>query len=174
MNQFARPGLAVTELPSFNENDNGKILKINGESGKLGWEQQDGLLPQVTSADNGKVLAVENGAWAASEQGKKFIVTLTPTVETGMEGVTDKTGAEIYQAYEEGKEIVFSLPFLETFAYISFITYGSSYVQPHAVAVFSTDGTNYMLCDVYTGQAWSDYTHTIAYTVIKFALTPES
>lgn len=65
MNQFARPGLAVTELPSFNENDKGKILKINVESGMLGWETQGETLPAVTSADNGKVLAVSNGAWAA-------------------------------------------------------------------------------------------------------------
>ena len=104
----------------------------------------------------------------------KFIVTLTPTVETGMVGVTDKTGAEIYQAYEEGKEIVFSLPFLGTFAYLSFIDYGSAWVQPHAVAVFSPDGTNYMLGDVYTGQAWSDNNHTLAYTVIPFTITPAS
>ena len=106
MNQFARPGLAVTELPSFNENDNGKILKINGESGKLGWEQQGGLLPQVTSADNGKVMSVVDGAWAASEQGKKFIVTLTPTA-LDYSGTMDKTVAEINAAYEAGMEIVF-------------------------------------------------------------------
>ena len=108
MNQFARPGLAVTELPSFNENDNGKILKINGESGKLGWEQQGGLLPQVTSADNGKVLGVVDGAWAASEQGKKFIVTLTPTA-LDYSGTMDKTVAEINAAYEAGMEIWFRM-----------------------------------------------------------------
>jgi hypothetical protein len=42
MNQFARPGLAVTELPSFNENDKGKVLTINSESGALGWEEGSG------------------------------------------------------------------------------------------------------------------------------------
>lgn len=42
MNQFARPGLGVTELPSFNENDKGKVLTINSESGALGWEEGSG------------------------------------------------------------------------------------------------------------------------------------
>lgn len=42
MNQFARPGLAVTQLPSFNENDKGKVLTINSESGALGWEEGSG------------------------------------------------------------------------------------------------------------------------------------
>ena len=42
MNQFARPGLAVTQLPSFNENDKGKALTINSESGALGWEEGSG------------------------------------------------------------------------------------------------------------------------------------
>lgn len=65
MNQFARPGLAVTELPSFNENDKGKVLKINESSGELGWEKQDDPLPPVSSSDNGKVLGVVDGAWAA-------------------------------------------------------------------------------------------------------------
>jgi frataxin-like iron-binding protein CyaY len=65
-------------------------------------------LPSVSSADNGKVLAVKNGAWAASEQGKKFIVTLTPTSED-YSGTMDKTVAEINAAYEAGMEIWFSL-----------------------------------------------------------------
>ena len=97
MNQFARPGLAVTELPSFNESDNGKILKINGESGKLGWEQQGGLLPQVTSADNGKVLAVKDGAWAADSN--LFVVTVT-------NNSSDKSKTEIVDAVNAGKVVV--------------------------------------------------------------------
>ena len=65
-------------------------------------------LPSVTSADNGKVLAVEDGEWAASEQGKKFIVTLTPT-SLDLSGTMDKTVAEINSAYEAGKDIWFSV-----------------------------------------------------------------
>lgn len=65
-----------------------------------------GSLPPVTSSDNGKVLAVEDGAWSASEQGKKFLVTLTPTA-LDYSGTMDKTVAEINAAYEAGQQIVF-------------------------------------------------------------------
>ena len=63
-------------------------------------------LPPVTPSDNGKVLGVVDGEWAASEQGKKFIVTLTPT-DLDYSGTMDKTVAEINAAYEAGMEIVF-------------------------------------------------------------------
>ena len=65
-------------------------------------------LPSVTSADAGKVLAVNNsGEWGAQEPiGKKFIVTLTPTA-LDYSGVMDKTVAEINVAYEAGQQIVF-------------------------------------------------------------------
>ena len=73
-------------------------------------------LPPVSSSDNGKVLAVEDGAWAASEQGKKFIVTLTPTA-IDYSGTMDKTVAEINAAYEAGMEIVFRIFASATFYY---------------------------------------------------------
>ena len=66
-------------------------------------------LPSVTSSDNGKVLGVVDGEWAASEQGKKFIVTLTPTA-LDYSGTMDKTPAEITAAYGAGQEIVFDIP----------------------------------------------------------------
>lgn len=72
-----------------------------------------GGLPPVTSSDNGKVLAVEDGAWAASAQGKKFIVTLTPTA-LDYSGTMDKTVAEINAAYEAGQQIVFRTMMSET------------------------------------------------------------
>ena len=65
-------------------------------------------LPSVSAADNGKVLAVENGAWAASEQGKKFIVTLTPT-SPDYSGTMDKTAKEITDAYNAGQDIWFKI-----------------------------------------------------------------
>ena len=135
MNQFARPGLAVTELPSFNENDNGKILKINGESGKLGWEQQDGLLPTVASADNGKVLGVVDGAWAM--QKKKFIVTLTPT-SPDYSGTMDKTVAEMTEAYNAGMQIVWRVVMAE-----------DRYVDVNVTAVMTDASYDYPLFNAY-------------------------
>ena len=76
------------------------LIKAFGGSGSS--------LPPVSSSDNGKVLAVEDGAWAASEQGKKFIVTLTPTA-LDYSGTMDKTVAEINAAYEAGMEIWFKV-----------------------------------------------------------------
>lgn len=54
-----------------------KILK------KVGGEQSGGELPEVTSADNGDVLTVVEGAWAkaAPSGGNKFVVTLEKTLE---------------------------------------------------------------------------------------------
>ena len=69
-----------------------------------------GSLPPITASDNGKVLTANSGVWGAQEPiGKKFIVTLTPTSESG--GTMDKTVFEINAAYEAGQEIVFSLSF---------------------------------------------------------------
>ena len=66
-----------------------------------------GGLPEVTSADAGKVLAVDNsGVWGAQEPiGKKFIVTLTPT-SLDLSGTANKTLNEVNSAYEAGMEIV--------------------------------------------------------------------
>ena len=168
MNQFARPGLAVTELPSFNENDNGKILKINGESGKLGWEQQGGLLPQVTSADNGKVMSVVDGAWAASEQGKKFIVTLTPT-SPDYSGTMDKTVAEINAAYEAGQEIWFRFPMA---ANLSYDMPTSTVVITGGYAGFTWNGiSNDMIISFAITSLGADDNQ---YSTVIYSLTPAS
>lgn len=76
-----------------------EMIDAIGEGGGSG-------LPEVTSADNGKVLTVVGGAWAAQQ--KKFVVTLTPTAPD-MSGTMDKTGEEITAAYEAGKEIVLQI-----------------------------------------------------------------
>ena len=52
---IAAPGTAGT---------NGQVLTSNGNGGQS-WQTISGLLPAVTSSDNGKFLQVSNGAWAA-------------------------------------------------------------------------------------------------------------
>lgn len=43
---------------------NGQVLTSNGSGGQA-WQTISGLLPSVSSGDNGKFLRVSNGAWAA-------------------------------------------------------------------------------------------------------------
>ena len=63
--------------------------------------------------------ALCKGNGGGSGGDNRFIVTFTPTNEAGTEGITDKTGAELYQAYRAGKEIVFNLPYLQSIVYVS-------------------------------------------------------
>ena len=98
------------------------LIKAFGGSGSS--------LPAVSASDNGKVLAVEDGAWAASEQGKKFIVTLTPTA-LDYSGTMDKTVAEINAAYEAGMEVVFHT-----------VTGANDWVET-PLAYYAADGSDY-------------------------------
>ena len=52
------------ELPPVNSSDNGKILTVVGGQWAAAAKQTE--LPSVSSSDNGKVLSVVNGAWASS------------------------------------------------------------------------------------------------------------
>ena len=59
-----------------------------------------GGLPPVTSSDDGKVLAVENGAWAAAEDA--LVCTFT---KSGDNISCDKSRTEILAAYDAGKQV---------------------------------------------------------------------
>lgn len=123
-------------------------------------------LPSVTSADNGKVLGVVDGEWAASEQGKKFIVTATPT-SPDYSGTMDKTVAEINAAYEAGQEIWFTL---------------SDYTAPCAVVVAGTVYPRFFanVFDLRTNTLIMAYTTNdtdgtdTSYGVTVYSLTPAS
>lgn len=59
-------GAAVTELPAVTSADAGKVLAVDAE-GAWGAAVPAAELPVVTSADAGKVLTVdENGQWVAA------------------------------------------------------------------------------------------------------------
>jgi hypothetical protein len=63
-------------------------------------------LPAVTSDDNGKMLTVVDGAWAAADN--RFVVTCTPTAQD-YSGTMDKTPSEIDEAWNSGKSIWFKV-----------------------------------------------------------------
>ena len=127
-------------------------------------------LPSVSSSDNGKVLAVEDGAWAA--QAKKFIVTLTPTA-LDYSGTMDKTVAEINAAYEAGMEIWFAVQAngLTLSAPCSQVTYASSRIYP-SFDCDIVDITNRVMIHVYT--AYEDDGTKQTYSTSVYSLTPAS
>ena len=71
---------------------------------KLGLE--DGLLPDVTAADNGKVLKVDGGKWKPKpDSGSNFNVAITYDAEQE-EYSADKTHAEIVAAISGGSIVM--------------------------------------------------------------------
>lgn len=54
---------AASDLPVVSASDNGKLLGVSG--GTWAAVAAPTELPAVTASDNGKVLKVVNGAWAA-------------------------------------------------------------------------------------------------------------
>lgn len=72
------------------------LIKVFGNGGG------GSSLPPVTSSDNGKVLGVVNGAWAADSN--LFVVNVT--LDAHNMNVADKTFAEISAAIDAGKQVV--------------------------------------------------------------------
>lgn len=67
-------GIPLTDLATAVQNalipaggSSGQVLaKTSGSDYAVGWTNQSGGLPAVTASDNGKILQVVNGAWAAA------------------------------------------------------------------------------------------------------------
>ena len=92
-------GVSLDNLAAILTNpSDGDVIKYDEASG-LWTAGKDEALPAVSSSDNGKVLAVENGAWAAADN--LFVVTLSGSPLT-----SDKTFAEIVAAVDAGRTVV--------------------------------------------------------------------
>ena len=116
---------AATELPVVAKKDAGKTLTVNGNGKWAAIMPEDVIddseasetktyssskiaslipadeLPAVTSEDNGKLLGVVNGAWAAKFP-EEFLITVTE--EDGAAAI-DKSFSEIKSAYLAGKRL---------------------------------------------------------------------
>ena len=128
-----------------------------------------GGLPEVTSADAGKVLGVnDSGVWGAQEPiGKKFIVTLTPTAQD-YSGTMDKTVAEIDAAYKAGQEIWFEISdgyTTNSFAMTMIYRDNSAYPSFTGYIIYHD-----MIIDVATGSTNLGTSNT--YNTIVYTLTP--
>ena len=93
--------MAIPETPI-----NRQEMYLDAIARKSGGGGGGSALPAVTSADNGKVLWVVDGAWAADD--KRFVVTCTPTA-ADYSGTMNKSIEEIRAAYYAGKEIWFEI-----------------------------------------------------------------
>lgn len=156
-----KPAPAPSELPDTDD----KLANFWAAAAAL--DMAGPPLPPVTPSDNGKVLAVENGAWAASEQGKKFLVTLTPTAED-FSGTMDKTPEEIAAAYEAGQEIVFRIYASPTLYYDINVTL-SSKAASDDLPIFCGYG---ILTDMFVVIETKTYGNT--YSTAIYSLTPAS
>ena len=99
-NQILRAldGETPTRNPAFSATTNAILDAIEEGGGGSG-------LPEVTSADNGKVLGVVNGAWDKTESKGLFVATIT--YSEGLAGyICDKTNEEILAAIAAGNTVV--------------------------------------------------------------------
>lgn len=111
-------------LPSTDfSRQNREYIKAVAEGGSGG-----GGLPEITEADEGKVLTVESGeaAWATAGGVGILVIHTSAIPEDPDENVIlDKTWKEIYDAVSAGKPAYIFDIFSEddnTFAYCSFVT----------------------------------------------------
>lgn len=107
-------------------------------------------LPEVTTADNGKVLGVVGGAWDKTENAPYMVATYTATLSPDAESVLDidsvscdKTYSELFAQLAAGKPILAALQL-----------YSDGYIFPMGSvvsAVRSADGTDAILITLLAG-----------------------
>ena len=90
-------GVANATVPEVSNNDKGKYLHSNAETGAVEWAAGGGGggsdLPVVTSSDNGKVLGVVDGEWGPSVAGFIEKTTVTTVLPETTITSADQSGA---------------------------------------------------------------------------------
>ena len=131
---FLHPGakLAVVKGNQVNIIDPGFVTGEDLDMFKNAIESQ--LLPNVTAADNDKILKVVNGAWTASALDKSnFVVNFTLS-EDKTTATADKTTDEIDSALQKGQTVVGVLSYSNSLSYLLALNETSSSVM----YIFST------------------------------------
>lgn len=114
-NQILRAldGETVTRNPAFSATTNAILDAI---------EDGGGGLPAVTSADNGKVLGVVNGAWDKTED--DYVVQIS-TLSGGY--VSNRSASQIYQAVQDGKRCYAIVDGFEVAGFLNLYTVQAPY-----------------------------------------------
>ena len=135
-------------------------------------------LPSVSSADNGKVLAVKDGAWAADLN----VFSVEITRDSGYNYHADKTFSEIQSAYKFGQNVVahYSQTVLHVVNYAenSSITFGATSgtsTNIYAYRISNDETVAYLPNAVYTkpygGIPETDLAQAVKDKINKFVVT---
>lgn len=154
MNQFARPGLAVTELPPVNADDNGKVLGVSDGAWTKVAASGGPDLPDDPAQDGTYNLqnTVSSGtgtlSWASGSSGGGALKVGVTETESGNETTytLDKTWKQISDTVNGGG-VAYTMPITDfgdnnMEAYIDVLTYWSSSSDNGYVVKFGK-GPNY-------------------------------